>query len=197
MFNHREVLNCKRKANQWDNKPCWMWNGLSFRNGFLLKYVSLKSLQINDIQPTLEELDSFQNILHSSDSESNYYEQEPKPNPQRKSQPNLQQNSVPLNKGDKVRVLKGELVNLIGTVVAISGQMITINPAIKEIKEHLNFPALELVKHFENGDHCKVISGRYSGESGLIIKRENNILHVFSETKKTEVFIFLRNYGFF
>ena len=39
----------------------------------------------------------------------------------------------------------------------------------------MEFPARELRKFFKMGDYVKVIAGRYEGDTGLIVRIENNI----------------------
>lgn len=47
--------------------------------------------------------------------------------------------------------------------------------------------AKELRKHFNVGDHIKVIAGRHESETGLIVRIENNLAIVFSDLTMHEV----------
>lgn len=54
--------------------------------------------------------------------------------------------------------------------------------------------AHELKKYFSQGDHVKVIAGRYEGDTGLIVRVEENMIVLFSdltmhELKVRKVFI--------
>ena len=51
----------------------------------------------------------------------------------------------------------------------------------------MEFPARELRKFFKMGDHVKVIAGRYEGDTGLIVRIENNIAVIFSDLTLHEV----------
>ena len=42
------------------------------------------------------------------------------------------------------------------------------------------------------GDHVKVIAGRYEGDTGLIVRIENNIAVIFSDLTLHEVCVFMR-----
>ena len=42
-------------------------------------------------------------------------------------------------------------------------------------------------KFFKMGDHVKVIAGRYEGDTGLIVRIENNIAVIFSDLTLHEV----------
>ena len=51
----------------------------------------------------------------------------------------------------------------------------------------MEFPSRELKKFFKMGDHVKVIAGRYEGDTGLIVRIENNIAIIFSDLTLYEV----------
>lgn len=52
----------------------------------------------------------------------------------------------------------------------------------------LEFPAQELRKYFKMGDHVKVIAGRFEGDTGLIVRVEENFVILFSDLTMHEVF---------
>jgi len=47
--------------------------------------------------------------------------------------------------------------------------------------------AHELQKHFKMGDHVKVIGGRYEGDTGLIVRVEDNMVVLFADLTMHEV----------
>lgn len=47
--------------------------------------------------------------------------------------------------------------------------------------------ANELHKHFKMGDHVKVIGGRYEGDTGLIVRVEDNMVVLFADLTMHEV----------
>ena len=47
--------------------------------------------------------------------------------------------------------------------------------------------AQELHKHFKMGDHVKVIGGRYEGDTGLIVRVEDNMVVLFADLTMHEV----------
>ena len=55
------------------------------------------------------------------------------------------------------------------------------------MQDPLEFPANELRKFFKMGDHVKVIRGRYEGDTGLIVRVEDNIVVLFSDLTMHEV----------
>lgn len=55
------------------------------------------------------------------------------------------------------------------------------------VQDPLEFPAHELRKYFKMGDHVKVIAGRYEGDTGLIVRVEENFVILFSDLTMHEV----------
>jgi transcription elongation factor SPT5 len=55
------------------------------------------------------------------------------------------------------------------------------------LKDPLEFQAGELKKHFKMGDHVRVIAGRYEGDTGLIVRVEENMVVLFSDLTMHEV----------
>lgn len=82
--------------------------------------------------------------------------------------------------GDNVEVIDGELINLRGKVQGVDGDKILILPEHEELKEPLTLNAFELRKYFKVGDHVRVIGGRYEGDTGLIVRVEDNMIILLS-----------------
>lgn len=47
--------------------------------------------------------------------------------------------------------------------------------------------ASELRKYFKNGDHVKVIAGRYEGDTGMVVRVEDNLVVLISDLGVQEV----------
>lgn len=60
-----------------------------------------------------------------------------------------------------------------------------VSPLI--FQDPLEFQAQELQKHFKMGDHVKVIGGRYEGDTGLIVRVEDNMVVLFADLTMHEV----------
>lgn len=89
--------------------------------------------------------------------------------------------------GDVVEVCEGELVHLQGKITSIDGNKITMIPKHEDLKDPLEFPASELKKHFKTGDHVKVIGGKYEGDTGLIVRVEDDLAVLFSDLTMHEL----------
>ena len=55
------------------------------------------------------------------------------------------------------------------------------------VQDLLAFQARELRKAFKEGDHVKVVAGRYEGETGLVVRIEHNLAILFSDLTMHEV----------
>ncbi|CAI8044726.1 Transcription elongation factor SPT5, partial [Geodia barretti] len=92
-----------------------------------------------------------------------------------------------LQPGDVVEVVEGDLKNLTGRVVSLEGDSISVKPHHKDLQDLLAFQARELRKAFKEGDHVKVVAGRYEGETGLVVRIEHNLAILFSDLTMHEL----------
>ncbi|XP_077978109.1 transcription elongation factor SPT5-like [Glandiceps talaboti] len=145
------------------------------RRGFLYKTFAMSAILTEGIKPTLSELERFEDQPENLDIELV---------PEAKSGEKSLHNLAP---GDNVEVIEGELVHLQGKVITVDGDKVTMVPKHEDLKEPLDFPAHELRKHFSMGDHVKVISGRYIGDTGLIVRVEENMVILFSDLTMHEL----------
>jgi len=96
-------------------------------------------------------------------------------------------------KGESVEVLEGELHGMVGEVTAIEGELITVQTKDGKKIFTSKFSPTELKKHFEEGNHVKVVDGRYTGESGLLVKIEGNIMTLVLDSTQKEIEVFSRD----
>lgn len=99
----------------------------------------------------------------------------------------LQEKTQNLAPGDNIEVIDGELVNLRGKILSMDGDKVVIQPDHEDLTESLTLNAHELRKFFKEGDHVRVINGRYSGDTGLILKVEENLVILISDLTLHEV----------
>jgi len=177
LFNHVQYDCNEVKRDPNTLQEFYHWLGMDFRNGFLYKNFTLRQLKIEDINPTLAELQMFNSSLTGEDEEDEKI--------------NLmllkEKQSSGISKGDKVRVNKGDLTDLKGTVISMNGTLVTIQPISDQIKHNLTFPVSDLDKYFQMGDNVRVIRGQNQGESGIVTTVEKGIIYIFSEAKGQEI----------
>ena len=128
-----------------------------YRRGFLYKTFNMNAILVEGVRPTLSELEKFEEHPEGVElqlSESTLAEER----------------GHSFAPGDNVEVIEGELSNLTGKILTIEGNIITMMPNHEDLNQPLDFQAHELKKFFKLGDHVKVISGRYEGDTGLIVR---------------------------
>jgi len=57
----------------------------------------------------------------------------------------------------------------------------------------LEFMANELCKFFKQGDHVRVVGGRFEGDTGLIVRVEQNRIVLFSDVTMHELEVLPRD----
>ncbi|XP_025834253.1 transcription elongation factor SPT5 [Agrilus planipennis] len=144
------------------------------RKGFLYKNFTLSAVIIDGVKPTLAELERFEEQPEGIDLEIAADKED-------------KTSTHSFSAGDNVEVSEGELINLQGKILTIDGNMITVMPKHEDLKDPLVFQASELRKYFRMGDHVKVLSGRYEGDTGLVVRVENNRVVLISDLTMHEM----------
>ena len=88
-----------------------------------------------------------------------------------------------------MQVIEGDLKNLEGKIVKIENGKATMMPKHEDLKDALEFSLGELCKCFKEGDHVKVISGAHEGDTGLIVRVDEDWIVVLSDLSRNEVCI--------
>ncbi|KAI3885878.1 hypothetical protein MKX03_008399, partial [Papaver bracteatum] len=151
-------------------------DGKMFKDGFLYKTVSMRSIDYQNIQPTFSELEKFCETGHGvvgSMSTS--------PRNRKKSH---------FMKGDAVIVVKGDLKNLMGWVEKVEEDNVHIRPKVKGLCTTVAVNEKYICKSFKPGDHVKVVFGAHKGVTGMVIKVNSNVLIILSDTTKEEIRVF-------
>ncbi|KAJ4970840.1 hypothetical protein NE237_003939 [Protea cynaroides] len=153
--------------------------GLMFKDGFLYKTVSVKSICSQNIQPTFDELEKFRK----------------RPGEDVSSLSSLVANRKKghFMKGDQVIVVKGDLKNLMGWVEKVEEENVQIRTKMKGLPKTIAVHEKQLCKYFKPGDHVKVVSGGKDGATGMVVKVEGHVLYIVSETTKEDICVFADN----
>lgn len=147
-----------------------------YRRGLLYKVFPMEAIVVDGVKPTLVELEST--------------EEQGLDNAELQLGAEKETRFAP---GDKVEVSEGELIHLQGKVIAIDGTRVTMLPNHPELKDPLEFPAQELVKCFHEGDHVKVIDGRYEGDTGTIVRTDERSAILLSDLSMDEINVLIRD----
>ena len=163
-------------------KENWIFENNRYTpKGFLIKNFPLSTVITEGVKPTLSELQRFEESPEGVDSETAELLS--------KTALDKSHNFVP---GDVVEVCHGELIHLNGRIIGIDGDKGRMMPNHEELKEPIEFMASELKKYFKVGEHVKVIGGRNEGETGLIVRVEDNVAIILSDLTMEEITVFQR-----
>lgn len=151
------------------------------RKGFLYKNFTMSAILAEGVKPTLTELERFEEQPEGIDIELAA--------PAKDDPTSLHSFSM----GDNVEVSSGDLANLQARIIAIDGSMITVMPKHDALKDPLVFKPNELKKYFKQGDHVKVLAGRYEGDTGLIVRVEPHRVVLVSDLTMHELEVLPRD----
>ncbi|KAF2537197.1 hypothetical protein F2Q68_00020684 [Brassica cretica] len=147
--------------------------GMLFKDGFMYKAVSLKSIIAQNVTPTFDELEKFNRPSENGEAEfgglSTLFANRKKGH---------------FMKGDAVIVIKGDLKNLKGWVEKVDEENVLIRSGMKGLPDPLAVNEKELCKYFEPGNHVKVVSGTHEGATGMVVKVDQHVLIILSDTTK-------------
>uniref|UniRef100_A0A0K2T674 Transcription elongation factor SPT5 n=1 Tax=Lepeophtheirus salmonis TaxID=72036 RepID=A0A0K2T674_LEPSM len=149
------------------------------RKGYLYKDFAMNAIISEGVKPTLAELEKFEETPEGLDIELSSADKDDVVHS--------------FSNGDNVEVMEGELVNLQGKVIAIDGGKVTILPKHDDLKEPIEFQASELRKFFSLGNRVRVIGGRYEGDTGLIVRVQENLIVLFSDLTMHELKVLPRD----
>ncbi|KAI3902162.1 hypothetical protein MKW92_005688, partial [Papaver armeniacum] len=148
-------------------------DGKTFKDGFLYKTVSKKSIEYQNIQPSLDELQRFCESGMSTSLEN--------------------RKKCHYMKGDSVIVVKGDLINLSGRVEKVEEANLHIKPNRKDLHTTIVVHEKYVCKYFKVGDHVKVVSGIHEGKTGTVIKVNSNVLIIVSDATREDISVFADN----
>ncbi|KAJ0233254.1 putative transcription elongation factor SPT5 1 [Hirschfeldia incana] len=153
--------------------------GMLFKDGFMYKTVSLKSIIAQNVTPTFDELEKFNKPSENGEGDfgglSTLFANRKKGH---------------FMKGDAVIVIKGDLKNLKGWVEKVDEETVLIRSGLKGLPDPLAVNEKELCKYFEPGNHVKVVSGTHEGATGMVVKVDQHVLILLSDTTKEHVRVF-------
>lgn len=164
----------------------YVYRGDEYVEGFLFKDLKLQYIQTKDVHPRLEELDLFQTgndeedgldlaaIAASLKGEKGQV--------------------AAFQPGDKVQIRRGEQAKVVGKVVTTSLNEVTIlvtdSGDPKFANQQLTVPGTDLRKVFTAGDHVKVVDGKHTDETGLVIKTDGDLVVFLSDQTRQDVRVF-------
>ncbi|ORX61614.1 transcription elongation factor Spt5 [Hesseltinella vesiculosa] len=187
---HPERLSKQAKYSLQRKGKYWVFNGDSYYDGYLEKRLKLVALQTENVNPTLDEIAKFAgDDLNMEDGGERTLDLA-----MLSAQAvNDGHASAMFQNGDVVQVIEGDLIHSTGTVVSMNDTSVLVTLNIDGFKKQVSFPPKHLRKQFKEGDHVKVVNGRYKEESGMIINVNDNIVTLLSDATLQEVKVFAKD----
>ncbi|KAE9549394.1 hypothetical protein FO519_007402 [Halicephalobus sp. NKZ332] len=157
----------------------YIFEGNRYRNGFLYKYFKMDQIVVDGVKPAVSELELFNEGSNEFKGELSVGKDFAKFH-----------NFAP---GDNVEVTEGELLNLQGRITNIEGDIAYIKPNHSELKDIVTVNLREIRKSFKIGDHVLVIDGHFKGDTGIIVRVEENLIILISDINNEEVKVLPRD----
>lgn len=146
-----------------------LFEGKKFFEGFLYKDVSFKSLQTQDVRPTLNELQLFGEVED------------------RKALKEARGKKL-FRKGEWISVVSGPLKGIVGMILSINEGEGTcrIRPKHAVLKDDFDIELKFVERYIAKGDIIRVIGGEHKGESGTVTKIDGGNIFFYSVLRKEE-----------
>jgi transcription elongation factor SPT5 len=163
------------------------FHGEEFIDGFLHKDMKISALQVEDVNPTLEEVTRFVGGDDSGDGQLDL----------QTIAASLKANTTSSDylPGDKVEIYQGEQQGVRGQAVSVRGDIVTLKVTEGDLLGQLiEAPSKGLRKLFREGDHVKVIGGsKYHDEVGMVVRVKDDRVTLLTDSNNKEITVFSKD----
>ena len=187
LYNHADIVKAygARASQKKGNK--YVFQGDTYRDGLLEKDIAINGLETEDVNPQIDEITKFARIggeNASGEIDLNMMADA------------VKQNVAILQPGDNVEIFEGQLAGIVGTIVSLRGDVVSIKANVEEyMNQHIEVLSRSVRKKFATGDHIKVINGKYTDETGLVtsINDNDNTVTFISDLSQSELSVFSKD----
>ncbi|KAL5639866.1 hypothetical protein ACGC1H_006441 [Rhizoctonia solani] len=160
----------------------------TYKDGFIEKDIRLTGIQTDNVNPTLDEITQFAGIHGDDGAHRTDFDLSAIAEASRKTA------TAVLQPGDHVEVFEGEQTGVYGVVESISGEIVLLRATHIEIEgQKIEVPARSVRKRFKAGDHVKVMAGKNTDETGLVVSVTDNVVTFLSDLSLQEVTVFSKD----
>lgn len=178
-FNYEEVAKVYGRKTVVKRGQDYVFAGDTYKDGFIEKDFKIANLQLEDINPTLDEIAQF---TRNQEGETEGVDLSVIAEASRKAA------VLVLQPGDHIEVFEGEQAGVHGVVESINQDVVTITAIGMDIDgQKVDVPARSVRKKFKAGDHVKVMTGQNADETGLVVNVADNIVTFLSDMSMNEV----------
>ncbi|CAE6436776.1 unnamed protein product [Rhizoctonia solani] len=160
----------------------------TYKDGFIEKDIRLTGIQTDNVNPTLDEITQFAGTHGEDGAHRSDFDLSAIAEASRKTA------TAVLQPGDHVEVFEGEQTGVYGVVESISGEIVLLRATHIEIEgQKIEVPARSVRKRFKAGDHVKVMAGKNTDETGLVVSVTDNVVTFLSDLSLQEVTVFSKD----
>ncbi|KAM0786565.1 hypothetical protein ACM66B_002021 [Microbotryomycetes sp. NB124-2] len=188
-FNHEEIARVYG-SKEVSRRPgdVYIFRNDSFQNGYIEKEFKVQAIQVEDVQPTIDEITRF--VGDGTKSENgDVFDLSSVAEAARKAARSI------LQPGDQVEIFEGDQKGIYGTIDSIVNEIAQITPdaSFDLGDQKIEVQAKSMRKRFSQGDHIKVLTGSNAGETGLVVRVQNDIVTFLSDVTQEQVEVFAKD----
>ncbi|GMM51053.1 transcription elongation factor [Starmerella bacillaris] len=187
LFSSQEAAQHDPRGLQQHGSSSYTYLGEEYVKGFLNKDFKIGMLDIDTAAPTLAEISKFQDGGDEGDIDLVSIGEE------------LKKSSAQTTKftdGERIEIISGQQSGLMGRVTDVSGSdgMITVKGDRDPYNGlEVTVPASHLRKHFNVGDHVRVVRGNFKDDTGLVVDTNGGQVTLLSDASQNEITVFSRD----
>lgn len=164
------------------------FRGKVYQNGYLIDRFRINTLQIDNVNPTLEEVSKFAEGVQQGEAgalDLNALSQ------------TMKQNTTGADylPGDTVEIYQGEQQGVWGKATAVRGDIVSIKVTEGPLAgQTVDASVKSLRKMFKEGDHVKVIgASKYRDEVGMVVKVTADRVTLVTDANEKEIEVFSKD----
>ncbi|KAL6302286.1 hypothetical protein BKA93DRAFT_405442 [Sparassis latifolia] len=186
-FNYEEVVKVYGRKGVSKRNQVYVFQNDTYKDGFIEKDFRLTALQLDNVNPTLDEITRFTRGQDGAENETNV-------DLSIIAEASRKAAIAVLQPGDHVEVFEGEQAGVHGTVHSIEQDVVTIEPVGVDFDgQRIQIPARSVRKRFKPGDHVKVMAGQNADETGLVVSVIDNVVTFLSDMSMQEISVFSKD----
>jgi transcription elongation factor SPT5 len=179
----------------------YVWKGMHFKGGLLLKEFRVSGLHTANISPTQEELSRFKRAVSSFQKSlvnkfgagsvakipTDEFDDFDALTNDTKTKVGVK--PIVFAKGDHIQVTRGEYVSVTGIVTSATSTALEFRPDDTTLtgKRLISVPTALVRKYFAPGVHVKILTGVYAGETGTITSVQGDTATIYSDVVHKEI----------
>ncbi|KAJ2824344.1 transcription elongation factor spt5, partial [Coemansia furcata] len=167
-----------------------MWRGDRFVSGYLHKDMRVAGLTLH-AAPTLDEITRFAGDNADGDDSTAIAALAAAAAAADISGPVMARDLQP---GDAVEVIDGDLAGVVGVVSSVDGDVVRVSSDVGARRAApMSFAPSQLRKRFAAGDHVKVLAGRHSGATGMVLVASDSVVTIYADVGGAELRVLARD----